>query len=93
MRSSEENVRRAQADVQRMTDELRAEQEHSKQMDKVKRGFESQVKELQIRAEEAEAAGLKGGKRAVAKLEQRVSIRIKIHYCNRNVQNISSREI
>ncbi|XP_067673651.1 myosin heavy chain, striated muscle-like [Haliotis asinina] len=72
VRAAEENVRRAQADVQRMTDELRAEQEQGKQLDKLKRGLEAQVKELQIRAEEAEAAGLKGGKRAVAKLEQRV---------------------
>merc|ERR1711944_381416 len=38
----------------------------------MRRGLEGQVKELQARLDEAEAAGLKGGKRMIQKLEQRV---------------------
>lgn len=40
----------------------------------MRRALESQVKELQVRLDEAEASAMKGGKRMIQKLEQRVNI-------------------
>ncbi|XP_078656463.1 uncharacterized protein LOC144902763 [Branchiostoma floridae x Branchiostoma belcheri] len=67
-----ERAKKAMADASRMAEELRGEQEHSQQMDKAKRTLEANVKDLQRRLDEAEAIALKGGKRAVAKLETRI---------------------
>ena len=39
----------------------------------MRRALESQVKELQVRLDEAEASAMKGGKRMIQKLEQRVN--------------------
>ena len=47
-------------------------QEHSHNVDKMRKGLEQQVKDLQIRLDEAEASALKGGKRIIQKLETRV---------------------
>ncbi len=41
-------------------------------MDKLRKSLEQQVKDLQVRLDEAEANALKGGKRIIQKLEQRV---------------------
>jgi chromosome segregation ATPase len=60
------------ADAARIAEELRQEQDHAGQIEKMRRAMESQVKELQARLDEAEAAALKGGKRMIQKLEQRV---------------------
>ncbi|PAV76487.1 hypothetical protein WR25_11630 [Diploscapter pachys] len=38
----------------------------------MRKGLEQQLKEIQVRLDEAEAAALKGGKKVIAKLEQRV---------------------
>jgi len=38
----------------------------------MRKGLEQQVKDLQIRLDEAEASALKGGKRIIQKLETRV---------------------
>lgn len=38
----------------------------------MRKGLEQQVKEMQVRLDEAEAAALKGGKKVIAKLEQRI---------------------
>ncbi len=38
----------------------------------MRKGLEQQIKEMQVRLDEAEAAALKGGKKIIAKLEQRV---------------------
>jgi chromosome segregation ATPase len=60
------------ADAARLAEELRQEQDHAGQMDKLRRGLETQVKELQTRLDEAEATALHGGKKALLSLEQRV---------------------
>jgi len=60
------------ADASRLAEELRQEQEHSSHIDRMRKGLEQQVKEMQIRLDEAEAAALKGGKKVIAKLEQRI---------------------
>merc|ERR1712142_1211236 len=72
LKSSEDMSKRAMADAARLADELRNEQEHSAQIEKMKRQLECQVKELQSRLDEAEANAMKGGKRMMGKLEQRV---------------------
>jgi uncharacterized protein YlxW (UPF0749 family) len=59
-------------DAARLADELRNEQEHSQQIEKFRKSMENQVKDLQVRLDEAEAQALKGGKKMIAKLEQRV---------------------
>jgi hypothetical protein len=46
--------------------------EHALQVERARKGLEQQIKDLQARLEEAEASGLKGGKRIIQKLEQRV---------------------
>ena len=55
-----------------MAEELRQEQEHAIQVERLRKGLEQQIKDLQTRLDEAEANALKGGKRIIAKLEQRV---------------------
>jgi phage shock protein A len=74
VKAADERAKKAVADAARLADELRAEQEHSQQIEKFRKGLEGQIKELQVRLEEAEAQALKGGKKMIAKLEQRVSI-------------------
>jgi hypothetical protein len=44
------------------------------QIEKFRKSMENQVKDLQVRLDEAEAQALKGGKKMIAKLEQRVVI-------------------
>lgn len=51
---------------------MRQEQEHAGNVERLRKGLEQQIKDLQIRLDEAEDNSLKGGKRVVAKLEQRV---------------------
>lgn len=59
------------ADAARLADELRQEQEHAMNIEKNRKGLETQVKELQVRLDEAESAAIKGGKRIIQKLEER----------------------
>ena len=56
-----------------MTEEIRHEQDHSMQVEKARKLMENQVKELQVRLEEAEGQAMKGGRKLIQKLEQRVS--------------------
>lgn len=72
LKTSEENCKHAVADCTRLSDELRVEQDHSRQLEKAKKHAESQVKELQMRIDESEAMGLKGGRKMIQKLEQKV---------------------
>ena len=55
-----------------MADDLRHEKEHAQTVERTRRTLELQVKELQVRLDEAEANALKGGKRMLQKMEQRV---------------------
>ncbi|XP_026481138.1 myosin heavy chain, muscle-like isoform X13 [Ctenocephalides felis] len=71
-KNSEEKAKKAMVDAARLADELRAEQDHAQTQEKLRKGLETQIKELQVRLDEAEANALKGGKKAIAKLEQRV---------------------
>ncbi|CAD6189289.1 unnamed protein product [Caenorhabditis auriculariae] len=70
--ASEERGRRAAADAAKLAEDLRHEQEHSQQIERFKKQLESAVKDLQERADAAEAAVMKGGAKAVQKAEQRL---------------------
>jgi len=58
-------------DAARLADELRVEQEHAVAQERARKAMEVQLKELQLRLDEAEAAALRGGKKLIEKLEQK----------------------
>jgi len=72
LKNSEERSKKAAADAARLAEELRLEQEHGLQVERLRKGLEQQIKDLQTRLDEAEANALKGGKRIIIKLEQRI---------------------
>jgi len=72
LRNVDERSKKAVLDAARLSDELRQEQEHSQHVERLRKGLEQQMKELQGRLDEAEQAALKGGKKVIQKLEQRV---------------------
>merc|ERR1719474_1213212 len=69
---SEEKAARAMIDAARLADELRAEQDFAMNLDKDRKLLEAQCKDAQSRADEAEVNALKGGKKAMMKMETRV---------------------
>ncbi|XP_064213610.1 myosin heavy chain, muscle isoform X12 [Tribolium castaneum] len=71
-KNSEEKAKKAMVDAARLADELRAEQDHAQTQEKLRKALETQIKDLQVRLDEAEANALKGGKKLIQKLEQRV---------------------
>ncbi len=73
LKQADEAGKKAMSDAARLAEELRQEQEHSNHVDRMRKGLEDSIREMQIRLEEAEQAALKGGKKIIAKLEQRVS--------------------
>merc|ERR1712179_678935 len=68
---SEDKAQRAMIDAARLADELRSEQETAMALERDKKLLESQVKDAQTRVDEAEQNALKGGKKAIAKMETR----------------------
>merc|ERR1712212_766831 len=71
-KNSEEKAKKVMVDAARLADELRAEQEHAQAQEKMRKGLEVQVKELQARLEEAEGNALKATKKQIGSLEGRV---------------------
>merc|ERR1712045_745495 len=69
---SEEKAQRAMIDAARLADELRMEQEAAMGLERDKKLLEAQVKDAQNRVDEAEQNALKGGKKALAKMETRI---------------------
>merc|ERR1740120_514319 len=69
---SEEKAQRAMVDAVRLADELRAEQEVAMMLERDKKLLEAQVKDAQNRLDEAEQNALKGGKKAMAKMDTRI---------------------
>ena len=59
-------------DAARLADELRAEQDHTANETRAKRSLETLYAEIETRLADAEAAGIKGGKAALAKMEMRI---------------------
>ena len=72
IKAADENARRAADDCQHLQDELRKAQTEANNMDKMRRNLSSQVKDLQGRLDESEAARAGAGKRQIANLELRV---------------------
>merc|ERR1711988_1291350 len=71
-RLSEEKAARAMVDAARLADELRCEQELSMALEKDKKLLEAQCKDTGARADEAEVNALKGGMKAMIKMETRI---------------------
>merc|ERR1712218_557226 len=69
---SEEKAQRSMVDAARLADELRAEQEVAMMLERDKKLLEAQVKDAQSRLDEAEQNALKGGKKAMAKMDTRI---------------------
>merc|ERR1739848_395715 len=69
---SEDKAGRAMIDAARLADELRAEQDVAMSLEKDRKLLEAQCKDAQGRADEAEVNALKGGKKAIIKMETRI---------------------
>merc|ERR1711999_22989 len=71
-RLSEDKAARAMVDAARLADELRCEQELAMNLEKDKKLLEAQCKDAATRADEAEVNALKGGRKAIARMETRI---------------------
>ena len=71
-KNAEEKSKKAMMDASRLADELRGEQDHTTTQLGAKRSAEASLTELESKLANAEAAAMKGGKSALARLEQRV---------------------
>ena len=69
---SDEKAKKAMIDAARLADELRSEQELAQALERDRKLLECQVKEMQARLDEAETNALKGGKKAMNKMETRI---------------------
>merc|ERR1712002_781429 len=69
---SDDKAQRAMIDAARLAEELRAEQEAAMMLERDKKLLEAQVKDAQTRLDEAEQTALKGGKKAMAKMDTRI---------------------
>merc|ERR1719369_1480541 len=69
---SEEKAQKAMLDAARLADELRGEQDLAMMLERDKKLLEAQVKDAQSRLDEAEQNALKGGTKAMAKMETRI---------------------
>merc|ERR1719174_3366398 len=69
---SDEKAKKAMVDAARLADELRNEQELAQAYERDRKLFECQVKDMQQRLDEAETNALKGGKKAMNKMETRI---------------------
>uniref|UniRef100_A0AC35UGU0 Myosin motor domain-containing protein n=1 Tax=Rhabditophanes sp. KR3021 TaxID=114890 RepID=A0AC35UGU0_9BILA len=73
LRNSEENLKKASADCAKIAEELRQEQEHSSHIERMRKALEQQIREMQVRLDEAEQAALRGGRKIIASLESRIN--------------------
>jgi len=71
-RLSEEKAARAMVDAARLADELRSEQDAAMSLEKDKKLLEAQCKDAASRADEAEINALKGGRKAMIRMEARI---------------------
>ena len=69
---SEEKSQKAMIDAARLADELRSEQEMAQNFEKDRKLLECQLKDIQNRLDEAESNALKGGKKAMNKMDTRI---------------------
>merc|ERR1712168_262614 len=71
-KGAEEKSKKAMVDAARLADELRAEQDHATAMAGAKNALYNQLGDLEARLADAEAAAAKGGKAAMAKVENKI---------------------
>jgi len=71
-KNCEEKAAKAMVDAARLADELRMEQEAAQEMEKGRKLLEAQSKDMHQKLDEAEANALKGGKKAMNKLDTRI---------------------
>merc|ERR1712018_33454 len=69
---SDDKAKKAMVDAARIADELRAEQDLAQAFEKDRKLLDCQVKDMQQRLDEAESNALKGGKKAMNKMETRI---------------------
>merc|ERR1711899_38841 len=69
---SEEKAKKAMIDAARLADELRSEQDLAHCYEKDRKLYECQIKDMQGRLDEAETNALKGGRKAMNKMETRI---------------------
>merc|ERR1719264_399639 len=69
---SEDKAQKAMIDAARLADELRSEQECAMGLERDRKLLEAQVKDLQARLDDAEQNALKGGKKAMGKMDTRI---------------------
>merc|ERR1739848_320715 len=67
-----EKCKKAMVDAARLADELRCEQELALNFERDRKLLECQVKDMGSRLDEAETNALKGGKKAMLKMETRI---------------------
>ena len=72
-RGAEERADRLQIECNRLTEELRQEQDNFKRAEGLRKSLEIEIREITVKLEEAEAYATREGKRMVAKLQARVS--------------------
>merc|ERR1712027_202912 len=72
MGGSEEKAKRAMVDAARLADELRAEQDHTAALGKGKAALTATMGELELNLGAANEVAAKGGRTAMAKLENRI---------------------
>merc|ERR1712193_261578 len=68
----EEKAKKAIGDAAMMAEELKKEQDQSAHLERMKKNMEATVKDLQMRLDESEQVAMKGGKKRIQKLDQRV---------------------
>ncbi|XP_029363477.1 myosin-1B-like isoform X3 [Echeneis naucrates] len=71
-RNADEKAKKAITDAAMMAEELKKEQDTSAHLERMKKNLEATVRDLQQRLDEAEQIALKGGKKELQKLENRV---------------------
>ena len=69
---SEEKPQRAMIDAARLADELRGEQDCAQGLERERKLLEAQVKDMQTRVDDAQSQALKGGKKAITKMDTRI---------------------
>ena len=69
---SEEKAKKAMVDAARLADELRTEQDFAQSMERDRKLLECQIKDVQTQLDEAETNALKGGKKAMNKMDSRI---------------------
>merc|ERR1712020_631478 len=69
---SDEKAKKSMVDAARLAEELRAEQDLAVSFEKDRKLLECQAKDVQARLDEAETNALKGGKKAMNKMESRI---------------------